>query len=144
MPDPSLEMELMQLAFGDAKAASGELIRQIGKRFPAGATLFKEGDRSEELFILLRGEVEIFTGLGSHQHRLANLTAGQIFGEMSHFDDQPRSASARALSPVDALALNKENFALIFQLHPKWTIQLVEGLAGRIERTLSAFAASLP
>lgn len=136
--DPDLEMELMQLAFGDATNASGELIRRLGKQYRPGELLFKEGDRSAELFILLRGDVEVFTGDGSAASRLAVIPAGQILGEMAHFDDEPRSASCRALGAVHALVLDKENFALIFQLHPKWTIQLVEGLAGRLASTLDA------
>lgn len=138
----SLEMELMQLAFGDGKTASAELIDQVGRHYEAGETLFKEGDRGHELFLLLRGQVEVYTGVES----LAVISGGEILGEMSHFDEQPRSASARARTPVDALCLDRDNFGLIFQLHPKWTIQLVEGLAQRIERTreILAVRSSIP
>ncbi len=142
MSDSGLEMELMQLAFGDARAASPELINRLGRRYASGELLFREGDRGDELFIVLRGEVEIFSGPTGSTKQLAMIPAGQILGEMSHFDDHPRSASARARGPVDALALDRQNFGLIFQLHPKWTIQLVEGLAHRIDRTLQSLPAS--
>lgn len=140
MSDTSLEMELMQLAFGDAEGASPELIKRLGKTFQAGDLLFKEGDHSSELFILLKGEVEVFTGGSSNENRLAVLPSGQILGEMSHFDRQPRSASCRALREVHALVFDTANFALIFQLHPKWTIQLVEGLAERCCVTLDGLS----
>jgi CRP-like cAMP-binding protein len=138
--DPALEMELMQLAFGDVSGASAELVRRLGHEYAVGDILFREGETSSEIFILLRGEVEVFTGPASHSTRLAVVPEGQILGEMSHFDGQPRSASGRALSAVHALVLDKDNFALIFQLHPKWTIQLVEGLAERLTTTLDSFS----
>lgn len=138
--DNELEMELMQLAFGDVESTSPELIRRLGHEYAPGQCLFNEGEHSSELFILLRGEVEVFTGPPGRATRLAVVHAGQILGEMSHFDDQPRSASGRALTPVHALVLDKDNFALIFQLHPKWTILLVEGLASRLTATLQSIA----
>ena len=136
MSDPGLEMELMQLAFGDSSSASAELISKLGKTYQPGEALFQEGDHSHELFLLLRGDVEV----SSKGARLAVIPAGQILGEMSHFDAQPRSASCKALGEVHALVLDKESFGLIFQLHPKWTLQLVEGLATRITATLSSLA----
>jgi len=138
--DPTLEMELMPLPFGDAQAASPELIRRLGKQYAPGEVLFRQGDRSDELFILLHGEVEVFTGTPENATRLAVIHSGQILGEMAHFDDEPRSASCRALGSVHALALDKENFGLIFQLHPKWTVQLVEGLASRLTATLASLS----
>lgn len=136
--DSNLEMELMQLAFGDVDSASQELIQRLGHEYSPGQMIFREGEMSSELFILLRGDVEIFTGPPSRGTRLAVAHEGQILGEMSHFDDHPRSASGRAMTPVHALVLNKDNFALIFQLHPKWTILLVEGLATRLATTLQS------
>jgi len=88
------------------------------------------------LFIVLKGTVRITASRPQGEVELARLGPGEILGEMSHFDDEPRSATAQALGPLDLLVFDRENFGLIFQLHPKWTMKIVVGLSLRIVRTL--------
>ena len=132
----NLEESLMAVAFGEIKDTSREIFQTLGRRFEDGCYLFREGDDSSELFILLQGAVEISKEVDGGTAVLATLGAEEIFGEMSHFDDEPRSASARAVGDTDALVFSRENFELIFQLHPKWTEKLVVGLSRRLASTV--------
>ena len=67
------------------------------KRFPAGASLFQEGDEGSEMYVILEGRVMISKFIpGAGEEALAILERGDFFGEMSLIDGEPRSADAKA------------------------------------------------
>jgi len=60
--------------------------------------LFAEGDEANELFVVLSGRIAIAKRSADGRESLvALMEKGDLFGEMPLFDDEPRSASARAL-----------------------------------------------
>jgi len=73
----------------------------VSRSYPAEATVFKEGDESTELFVIREGEVEIVKESATHGPlTLALLRPGDFFGEMAFVDQRPRSATARARTPL--------------------------------------------
>jgi len=135
--DPQVEQCLMEIAFGEVSETSRAIFIKLGREYADGDIVFREGAHCTELFIILSGEVVISQcGSDGLEQQLACLGSGEILGEMSHFDDLPRSATARARGTTRMLAFDRDNFSLIFQLHPKWTVQLVEGLSVRIRRAI--------
>lgn len=135
VPTEELEESLLQVAFSEIQDTSPEIFAQLGRKYADGEVLFSEGERTTELFMLIRGKVQITRGEGDDVQVLATLGPGEIMGEMSHFDNYPRSATGTAVGEVDVLVFTKANFALIFELHHKWTLQLVESLANRVYTT---------
>jgi len=132
-----VEMELMEFAFGEINDSSKDLFEKLGLAFADQEVVFYEGSNSNELYILLSGDIEIVGSYGTGKETiLAVLESGEIFGEMSHFDDAVRSATARSKGVSRLLAFSRDNFSLIFQLHPKWTTRLIDGLSRRIRRTI--------
>lgn len=96
----------------DASPLSGsELLSSLGEealarvavrastvRLQRNETLFNEGDDAHDLFVVLKGRVAIAKGAPDGRESLvALLEPGDLFGEMPLFDNEPRSASARAL-----------------------------------------------
>jgi hypothetical protein len=81
------------------------------KKFTRGEVIFREGDESSEAYRLLSGEVEISINTTNGARSLARLTEGAFFGEMSLIDDQPRSATATALTDCEAEVISEENFS---------------------------------
>jgi len=76
------------------------------KVFYAGTKVFKEGDLGDRAYLIQDGEVEITkNGL-----LLATLKKGELFGEMALVDDQPRMATARALTDVSVVIIGREAF----------------------------------
>ena len=68
--------------------------------------LFREGDMGAELFVVLRGRVGMAKSSPDGRESLvALMEAGDVFGEMPMFDDEPRSASARALERSEVLRI---------------------------------------
>ncbi|HZI11458.1 MAG TPA: cyclic nucleotide-binding domain-containing protein [Myxococcus sp.] len=76
-------------------------VAQLGysRDYPAGAFLFREGDSSQEMYVIAQGKVRISKSVpGIGEEALAILEPGQYFGEMAVIEDSPRSADAIAHS----------------------------------------------
>jgi len=74
--------------------------------------LFKEGDSGSEAYLILSGEVEIYRMIGNQEEVIATVGRGDIIGEMSLIDNQPRMASARVLAGGEVSIIDQENFSL--------------------------------
>lgn len=104
-----METELSQTEL--LSALPREALARIASRatlvsLERNAVLFNEGDEASEMYLLRRGRVAI--GKRSPDGReslVALMEAGDVFGEMPLFDDEPRSASARALERTELLKL---------------------------------------
>ncbi len=69
-----------------------------------GQALFVEGDRAERVFLLQRGWVVIScVGASGREVVLGVSGPGDVIGELSAFDEQPRSATAVAADDVQAV-----------------------------------------
>lgn len=81
------------------------------RRWPAGASLFLEGDQSGTVVFVMSGRVKVFS-LTEHGEEilLAVRGPGALLGEVSAVDGGQRSASVAALEPVTALVLTAEVF----------------------------------
>lgn len=67
------------------------------KTIKSGQVVFREGETSKEAYKILSGRVAIAMAGPSKPVILAQLGAGDIFGEMGLVDERPRSASAVAV-----------------------------------------------
>jgi EAL domain-containing protein (putative c-di-GMP-specific phosphodiesterase class I) len=61
--------------------------------YPAGEIIFKEGDPGNSAYLIEEGSVEV--GVSSTQQ--TRLGKGELFGEIALIDQQPRTATVRAL-----------------------------------------------
>jgi CRP/FNR family transcriptional regulator, cyclic AMP receptor protein len=76
------------------------------RSFDAGETIVKRGEGGIGLFLILEGSAEVRRG----SRGLAHLGVGQFFGEMTLFDEQPRSADVVALEPTKCAVLSRYEF----------------------------------
>jgi len=106
---------------------------QLGarRRFPAGSSLFLEGDRAHEVFVLKDGTVKI--SVSSTEGRdvvLDVFEPGVFIGELAVIDQGPRSATATALSPIEAVTIAAAVFNEFLDRYPQaLRLLLVEVIA---------------
>jgi len=82
----------------DEEALERVAVRASTLQLERNDTLFNEGDEADDLYVVLRGRVAIAKrSLDGRESLVALMEPGDLFGEMPLFDDEPRSASARAL-----------------------------------------------
>jgi CRP-like cAMP-binding protein len=80
-------------------------------QYKRGDMIIKEGDIGTNAFIINNGYVEIKKYISESQEvTITKLGAGEIFGEMSLFDDHKRSASVYALTDVELKVIDKSIF----------------------------------
>lgn len=103
------------------------------RRFSRGSTLFNEGETSDRVVVLLTGRVKVsyFTEEG-REVVLAVRSPGDVLGELSALDGEPRSATATAVEPVEALILTAGRFRDFLCGHPQVAVVLLEMLARRL------------
>jgi CRP-like cAMP-binding protein len=99
--------------------------------------VFSEGAEAREFYVLLRGEVEVFKALKSGgEARLATLTPGHWFGEMSVFDVQRRSASVRTLGACRFLVVTARDLDMLYRRDIKSYTLLVLNVTRELARRL--------
>jgi serine phosphatase RsbU (regulator of sigma subunit) len=104
---------------------------------PAETILFREGDAGDRFFILTQGEIEVLKFLETpDERRLSLLGPGDILGEMSlFFPDRQRSASARCLTPVEALEMTHADFEILLQRQPDLAFRIMREMTVRMRKT---------
>jgi len=115
----------------------GRRLRRV--RFRQGQTIIHEGDPGDEMFLLHAGRVGVVEGAGRDALPLAELGAGDVFGEMALLTGNPRSASVTALSDVDLLVLGKADFEELVAAQPDLALALSRLLSERLRATDERF-----
>ena len=117
---------------------SDEELRQVAdvavpRRYQAGEVIFREGDRSNACFIVQTGRVRITrTHPGGRRLTLSELQPGEMFGELSMFDGEGRSATVEALEETTALALLEPDIQRLLRAHPEIAVKMLARLASRL------------
>lgn len=103
------------------------------RSWPRGATLFLEGDRSDTVALITSGRVKIsyFTEDG-REIVLALREPGDLLGDQSAIDGEPRGASASALEAVQALVVSASDFKRFLEDHPRVAILMLSVLSKRL------------
>ncbi len=93
----------------DTEALAKRLTEQ---KYKAGQKVFDKNDKGSSMYIVLSGAAQIFLpGDGDERVILKDVRTGEYFGELSLFDDKPRSASVAASTDTILLELTREEFA---------------------------------
>jgi ATP-binding cassette subfamily B protein len=92
---------------------------------PAGQVVVREGDPPGPMYVIEQGRVRVYTSVddGSERH-LGFLRTGDFFGERSLFRDEPRAASAQAVSDCSLLRFPPELFRRLVDEHPDFRLRL--------------------
>lgn len=99
-----------------------------------GEYLFREGDVSENMYLIKSGRVAITkkTFNEGDEIILAEKINGELIGEMAFFDSKPRSAGAQALSPCELIELPFAALQEQFNLFPMWIKVLMKTSVGQL------------
>jgi putative peptide zinc metalloprotease protein len=81
------------------------------RRFRAGTYVVRQGEPGEHFFLIRKGQAQVAQlDPEGWPRELAILRRGDYFGELALLYHQPRSASVRALTPLEVYALDREAF----------------------------------
>lgn len=95
---------------------------------PRDKIIINKGDKGTQLFILLNGEVQVYTD----DRVLANLGPGSCIGELSIIDEEPRSANVKTLEKTKILSINRNDFLLTLKENPAISINIMQVITNRL------------
>lgn len=123
-----------------AALADRELARvaevAVPRAFGAGEMVFREGDAGDSCYAVASGRVR---ARREHQDgraiTLATFGAGELFGELALFDDEPRSATIEAVEDTRAIAILGPDMRRLLREHVEMAVTLLGTLGRRLRET---------
>jgi hypothetical protein len=104
------------------------------KLFRPGETIFQEGEPGDEVFVVIRGKIDIF--LPKKAAPVASVISGQLFGEQAFLDGAPRTATAMATEPTILIVVQRLAFAELIQTEPHLGVIVLRNIAQELSRRL--------
>ncbi len=115
----------------------------VTRHYAAGESVFRRGDVGAELYVIVDGELRVHLDHDGREVTLARHGPGNVVGEMSVFDDEPRSASAQAVSDTTVRVLRRDRLQSIVHEHPEVLLEFIKNLSRRL-RAMDAKLESTP
>ena len=97
--------------------------------------LIREGEHSGAMFWLQTGQLVVHKRKGNEDVQLGHIYSGELVGEMSFLDGEPRSASVQAITDCELIEIPREVFEKVFVGQPPWFQGLVKTLTERLRKT---------
>ena len=99
-----------------------------------GDVVVAQGERGSDAMVVLEGKATVMRGT----RKLGELSIGQVFGEMALLDDQPLSATVKALEPMRFLVIHGPAFRKLMHQIPGLTDALLATLCERLREANAA------
>lgn len=109
------------------------------QRFAAGEVMFEEGDGSDSVYVITKGEVDVLVGPPGAPARVGSLGARELVGEMGVIMSVPRTATIRASQPVEALRIEADLFLRLVLGNPSASLSVMRGLSDKLYRTTKLY-----
>jgi CRP/FNR family transcriptional regulator, cyclic AMP receptor protein len=106
------------------------------RSFAVNEPIFRVGEPGHSMMAVIIGLVRI--SLPTQKGRdliLADLPAGELFGEIALLDGKPRSANATALTKCDLVVLERRDILPFLERNPAACLKLMQFLCARIRRS---------
>ena len=112
-----------------------EAVHQITKEveYLPGEVILKQGDRGDELYMLLEGRVRIFTNYGTpNEDEKGEQRAVSAFGEMAVLHDGERTATVVAAERSHLLCLDGNSLRELLMQMPEISLEMFRVLVKRV------------
>jgi CRP-like cAMP-binding protein len=98
------------------------------EEYPAGQTIFAEGQPGYKMYVVIDGEVEI----RARGQPINKVGPGELLGEMALIDSEPRSASAVALGPCRLAPVDEKRFLFMVSQTPFFALHVMRELVHKL------------
>jgi len=99
--------------------------------FPAGATVFVEGEDGHVMYAIKRGGVSVQVN-GKEVDRLGE---DEVFGEMAILDHKTRSATVVTTTETELIKIGEAEFCILVRQNPYFALQLMRLLSNRLRNS---------
>ena len=115
--------------------AESDALEEMGEpgTYPPGSVIFEQGGTADCVLLVRSGRVRIAARHGGGDEVvLAERGPGELLGDLSGIDGEPRSASVTALEEVRGLVVPLRAFRAFLMDHPRAAISLLELISRRL------------
>ncbi|MBF0296346.1 MAG: cyclic nucleotide-binding domain-containing protein [Magnetococcales bacterium] len=110
-----------------------EAFREMGKHYPAGSVIYRQGDSAQHFFVVQEGQVAITRETSGGQCLLVEPGAGEVFGIVSLFTpSQKRFTTATARTDARVLTVDARVFISRLHQDPSLAFRIIRHLSQRI------------
>ena len=107
-------------------------------------SVFEKGDPGTTMFVVASGRVDIvLPSVDAEPVLLKEIGPGEYFGELSLFDDKPRSASARCGTQVEVLELDRPTLTEYLSGRPHAALAILHTMSERLRETNALLSSSV-
>src|SRR5690349_17336803 len=130
-PEMLRQIPLFELLDNDELKALAAQLDQ--KHYLKGQMIFSEGDAGGMMYVVQSGRVQVFIKDTSGDIvPLDDVDKGEIFGELSLLDNEPRSANAKAVEDTLLFVIDRHDLEILFQSHLHAAFDVMAMLGKRI------------
>ncbi len=108
--------------------------------FPKGSVIIKEGDKGDELFIILKGTIDIKKRTLQKEEYVVNTisadTGGVYVGELALIDQDKRSATVEAKTDCECIVLKRDKFLEFGNMYPDIGLNITRAIATQLSQKL--------
>jgi CRP/FNR family cyclic AMP-dependent transcriptional regulator len=102
------------------------------KHFDPDAILFRQGDPSDHVILIVSGSADVLRETGDEAIVLGTVRAGEFVGEMGVLEGRVRSATVRAAEPVEAEMIERQAFLDRVSAEPDLARKLLLRMSARL------------
>ena len=104
----------------------------MGRDYADQEVICRQGEVGDRMYVIQSGRAVVVHETAGSEVVLGELTTGDIFGEMSIFDRQPRSATVRAVGSAKVLTLDRRAFLTRVHQDPSLAFNILQKMSLRI------------
>jgi len=105
------------------------------KSFPAGTTIFSQGEKGDSFYFIQSGAVQVvLESAGGRKENIAVFGPQDCFGEMALLSGEPRSATIITIKETTVWRLSREAWDELIEKHPTWLLHFCATLSKRLAR----------
>ena len=95
--------------------------------YAPGQLIYLQGTEASQFYYIMDGTVKCFLSAESGEERILTFHyGGELIGEASFFDRQPRVSSAVAVTPCSLVVVDRAHLQQVFEKHPDLAIPMLE------------------
>lgn len=110
------------------------------RTFPAGSRVITRGSPADDAFFILRGRAEVHDEHEGNRVVYATLTAGDVFGEVGIFTNEPRNAHVSAVTDLEVLIFDRETVRSELNKIQPWMGNMINNLAEKLVKLNKRYA----
>jgi CRP-like cAMP-binding protein len=108
-------------------------LQRFSKSYAPGATICREGEEGDEMYIIQKGKVRVSKVFADKVHVVSVLEKGDFFGETAIVNRTRRTATVTALDAVELLVFDREGLQNMIARNARIALSIIDKLCRRLQ-----------